>query len=404
MENRTQAIAIVYLSGFLQGISLILYPAAGPIFTNPEFHGLSSSQYGVLFTPQIILAIVASFVAPGLAGRWGMKQVLRAGLTANLLSMALLTASHFAIGQGMLPFLLLMLGTAALGTGFGFTITAVNPYAYSYFPGKEASAVTGLHILLGLGTALSSVLVNFFSELGYWWGAGVLAGSLFLLLTLWMSRLPMPLPSEKTAPKPPSVWQAPTRVWLFFLVIFLYGACEATFGNWAPIYLEKQAGLSLAGAALGLSLFWGSIAAGRFLFTVAALRFDLRILHLVMPLLVAAVFFSMPQAEGAAANYVALVLAGLGLSFYFPFTISIATGEFPAYSATVSGILVAAIQLGTGVSSNVIGMLNDTLSLSSIIQFSSVYAVLMSGLALYLYASRRKKGIVPDPERVLIKQ
>ena len=400
MENRTQAIAIVYLSGFLQGISLILYPAAGPIFTNPELHGLSSSQYGVLFTPQIILAIIASFAAPGLAGRWGMKQVLRAGLTANLLSMALLTASHFAIGQGMLPFLLLMLGTAALGTGFGFTITAVNPYAYSYFPGKEASAVTGLHILLGLGTALSSVLVNFFSELGYWWGAGVLAGGLFLLLALWMSPLPMPLTTDKAVGDMQATRRAPARAWLFFLVVFFYGACEATFGNWAPIYLEKQAGLSLAGAALGLSLFWGSVAAGRLLFTIAALRFDLRMLHLFMPLLVAAVFFSMPQIEGTA-NYAALILAGLGLSFYFPFSISIATGEFPAFSAAVSGMLVAAIQLGTGVSSNVIGLLNNSFTLSSIIQFSAVYAVLMSGLACYLYFTR-KKQLSFNPQKAML--
>lgn len=394
MENRTQAIAIVYLSGLMQGISLILYPAAGPIFTGARFHNLSSGQYGALFTPQIIMAIIASFAAPGLARRWGMKQVLRAGLMANLLSMALFAASHFAIGHGLLPFLTLMLGTAGLGAGFGLTITAVNPYAYSYFPGKEASAVTGLHILLGLGTALSSVVVNFFLELGYWWGAGVLTGCLFLLLILWISPLPMPLASEKGAPEMPHSRKVPARAWFFFLVILLYGACEATFGNWAPIYLQKQAGLSMAGASLGLSLFWAAIAAGRFLFTFAALRFELRVLHVVMPLLVAVIFFSMPQIEGAAANYAALVLAGLGLSFYFPFTISIATDEFPAFSATVSGMMVAAIQLGTGVSSNVIGLLNNSISLGAIIQFSAFYAVSMSCIAGYLYATRKKRTLV----------
>ncbi len=390
MPTRNQAIAIVYLSGLLQGIALIMYPAAGPIFTNPEFHGLSSGQFGVLFTPQITMAIIASFSAPALARRWGMKQVLRAGLMANFLSMVLLAASHFVIGSGILPFLLLMLGTTALGTGFGFTITAVNPYAYSFFPGKEASAVTGLHILLGLGTALSSILVNFFAAQGFWWGAAVLTGGLSLLLVLWMTPLAMPLETDEATSETPGGRRAPARAWLFFLVVFLYGACEATFGNWAPIYLEKQAGLSLADASLGLSLFWGAIAGGRLLFTVAALRFNLRLLHVVMPLLVAAVFFSMPQIEGVIPNYAALLIAGLGLSFYFPFSISIATDEFPAHSATVSGMLVAALQLGTGVSSNVIGQLNEAFSLGVIIQFSAFYAVVMIGLAGYLYATRKK--------------
>ena len=170
MKNSLSIIALVYLSGFLQGIALILFPAGGPIFTDPNFHGLSSSQYGLLFTPQIVMAILASFSAPWLAQKWGMKRVLQLGILANLLSMLFLTGSHFVLGMGNLPFMVLMIGTAALGAGFGFTITAVNPYAYSFFPGKEASAVTGLHILLGLGTAISSILLDFFSDQGYWWG------------------------------------------------------------------------------------------------------------------------------------------------------------------------------------------------------------------------------------------
>ena len=392
MNNSFQAIAIVYLSGLLQGIALILYPAAGPIFTNPDFHGLSSSQFGVLFTPQIILAIIASFSAPALAQRMSMKTVLQFGILSNFISMVLLAASHFFIDQASISFTLLLLGTAALGAGFGLTITAVNPYAYSFFPGKEASAVTGLHILLGVGTALSSILLTYFSSLGFWWGAAVFTAVILLIVWLWMLPTAMPLNAPK-AEKATAGQRIPGRIWFFFTVVFLYGACEATFGNWAPIYLEKEAGLSLAGASLGLSLFWGAIAGGRLLFTLAALRFNLRWMHIVMPLLVAGVFFSIPQLNSTTANYAALILAGLGLSFYFPFSISIATDEFPAYAASVSGILVAAIQLGTGVSANVIGLLNNTLSLGTIIQLSALYAIIMSGIAWYLFATQKKKVV-----------
>jgi MFS transporter, FHS family, glucose/mannose:H+ symporter len=390
MRTNIPSIVIVYLSGFLQGVALILYPAAGPIFTNPELLGLNSGQFGLLFTPQIILAIIASFSAPLLAKKWSMKRVLQAGLLANLLAMLLFAGSHYTAGPGMLPFLTLLVGTAALGTGFGFTITAVNPYAYSFFPGKEASAVTGLHILLGAGTASSSILLSYFSGLGYWWGAGWGMAAALLLLWLWMTWLPMPLKTQVEAPAMEKTKRLPGRIWVFFLVVFFYGACEATFGNWAPIYLEKEAGLSLAAASLGLSLFWGAIALGRLLFTLAALRFNLRWLHLLMPLLVAAIFFGLPWLEGSIANYVALFAAGLGLSFYFPFSISLATDEFPTYSAAVSGILVAAIQLGTGVSSNVIGLFTEMISLTGIIQFSALYAVLMAGIASYLYLTRKQ--------------
>lgn len=389
MKNSLPSISLVYLAGFMQGIALILFPAGGPIFTDPNFHGLSSSQYGLLFTPQIILAILASFSAPLAAKKWGMKKVLQLGLLSNLLSMLFLTGSHFVLGREVLPFLGLLLGTSALGLGFGFTITAVNPYAYSFFPGKEASAVTSLHILLGLGTAISSILLDFFSDQGIWWGASAVAATILLLLWLWMFSLDMPLKLESPDTTDTSTG-IPRRLWLFFLLIFLYGACEASFGNWAPIYLEKEAGLSLSGAALGLSLFWGAIALGRLLFTLAALRFQLRSLHILMPLIVASVFLTIPFIEGAMANYVALVLAGLGLSFYFPYSISLATDEFPAYSATASGMLVAAIQLGTGVSANIIGWLNGTYSLGNIIQFSALYALIISLIAGYLFFTTNK--------------
>ncbi len=343
MNQRIASIGIVYLSGLLQGIALIMYPAAGTLFTDPAFHGLSNGQYGLLFTPQIILAILASFSAPALASRMGMKRVLQLGLLANAFSMGLFAASQFLIGPGMLSFAALLGGTAFLGAGFGLTISAVNPYAYGFFPGKEASAVTGLHILLGLGTALSSLVLTYFSSLGFWWGAGVAVGLLALFLFLWSIPTPMPLEIGKPAVGETPQKGIPGRLWMFFGIVFLYGACEATFGNFAPIYLEKQAGLSAAGAALGLSLFWGAIAAGRLVFTAGALRYDLKLLHVFMPFVVAGVFFSIPFLDGAAQNYAALITAGLGLSFYFPFSISLATDEYPTLSTVVSGMLVAAI-------------------------------------------------------------
>ena len=83
-----------------------------------------------------------------------------------------------------------------------------------------------------------------------------------------------------------------------------------------------------------------------------------------------------------------MAIGGLGLSFFFPNTISIATDEYPEYAAIVSGALVAAIQLGTGVSANVVGMLSNTFSLSTIFQMSAVYGLATGILGLYLHFSR----------------
>ena len=67
MAKRSE-IGLVYLTGLVQGVALVTFPAASSIFTTPYpmGYGLSSAQYGIMFLPQVILAIVASSLAPTL--------------------------------------------------------------------------------------------------------------------------------------------------------------------------------------------------------------------------------------------------------------------------------------------------------------------------------------------------
>ena len=389
--KKTKKIIAIYLSGFLQGIAFVLYPAAGSIFTNPSFHNLSSGEFGFLFTPQIIFAILASVSAPKLAEKYGMKRILTWGLICNLLSMLLFAASAYCIGDSSLPFWTLMLGTGMLGAGFGFTITALNPFAFHLFPGKEDSAVTGMHIFLGLGTTSSALVLNGFKAEGIWWASGIMIAILILLMIIFQQFLKMSLPKSEVTDKEKVKKKVPLRVWLYAGVIFLYAFSEATFGNWGTIYLEKEAGLSAAKAALGLSIFWAFITIGRVIFTLVALKFNTKILYLLSPFLVAIVFYVMPFLEGNVAPLVALAVGGFSISFFFPNTISIATNEYPTHAAIVSGALVAAIQIGTGVSANVIGVLNSSFSLSTIFQMSALYGLITGVLGLYLHFSRSNK-------------
>jgi len=50
----------VYAAGLIQGIALVTFPAASTIFTNPSQYGLSNTQYGTMFLPQVVTAITAS--------------------------------------------------------------------------------------------------------------------------------------------------------------------------------------------------------------------------------------------------------------------------------------------------------------------------------------------------------
>ena len=92
MASRAE-ITTVYAAGLVQGIVLVTFPAASTVFTDPDEYGLSTSQYGAMFLPQVVTAITGALLGGGLAGRFGAKRVYLAGLLASLVSMVLLLIS-----------------------------------------------------------------------------------------------------------------------------------------------------------------------------------------------------------------------------------------------------------------------------------------------------------------------
>ena len=83
MANRTE-IGVVYGAAIVQGLALVTFPAASSIFTSPDGFGFDSTRYGTMFVPQVALAILASALAPRLAGQWGLRRVLLAGFVGNI--------------------------------------------------------------------------------------------------------------------------------------------------------------------------------------------------------------------------------------------------------------------------------------------------------------------------------
>ena len=70
----------VYIAGLFQGLSLVAFPAAATILTSKSGYNLSKTQYGLLFLPQVAMAIAGSLALPNLARRARLKSILLAGL------------------------------------------------------------------------------------------------------------------------------------------------------------------------------------------------------------------------------------------------------------------------------------------------------------------------------------
>jgi len=369
------------------GIALVLFPAAANMLTDAGFHGFSSTQYGSLFIPQFLTAILSSLGASWLSRKWGMKPVLLLGLVSMVMAMLLMASSHWFM-EGQADYVLMLLATSFMGAGFGLTITALNPLAFNLFRGLETSAVTAMHIMLGLGTAASAVYLNVFVEMHLWWGAPLSVAA--ACLGIFVFSLPLQFNLIGANPDPMVIQRViPRRILWFALAVFLYGLCEAALGNFGAVFLEREGGLPPAKAALGLSLFWLGITIGRIAFTAFALRFPVKGIFMAAPFFAALVFYFLPMALGPTFLFLSMGLGGLGLSFIFPNAISTATREYPEHSGLVSGAMVAALQFGTGVVSQLIGKLNESFSLGELFRYTALVALALGVLISLLMVSRR---------------
>jgi MFS family permease len=402
---RRNEIAAVYGAGLIEGVALVTFPAASVIFTSAGEYGLSRTEYGGMFVPQAITAIGSALLGAGLTRRLGAKRVYLLGLVANLASMALLVLSRFVISEHALAYGVLLVATACLGVGFGLTVPTLNTFAAAFFPQKVDKAVLALNALLGTGTALAPVFVALFVGLGIWWGLPVLVGALILGLLLFSAPLPLrPGTDADGVDAAAGRTKFPSRFWVFAAFALVYGVCETMNGNWASLYMTKELGATATQASLALTVFWGTVTAGRVLFAAIEKWFPERAVCQVLPLLVAAGFVALTllRPPHPLFGIPAFALAGLGCSALLPLVISFGQEEFKTIAASVAGGLIAFYQIGYGIAAFGVGPLETRLGWRLHAIYGGTVVVALALAVLAVLVARRPTRLVTDARHARI--
>jgi len=390
---------VINVAGLVQGIVLVTFPATSTIFTSSKYYSLSSSQYGSLFLPQVVLAIAGSLLGARLAQRITTKRVYLVGLAASLVAMALLLVSALVKADHAIAYPLLLVATAFVGAGFGLTVPVLNIYAALFHPAGVDSAVLVLNALLGLGTVLAPVFVAIFVGLGFWWALPVLSAVLLAGLLTVSMRLPLQARTETAADAGPGPRRrpVPARFWVYAAFVTFYGICETMNGNWSELEMTKQLGGSAAEASLALATFWGMVTVGRVLFAAAGRWLPERLTYRMLPFVLVVTFLITGHlsAGSAVTGIVVFGLAGLGCSALLPLTISFGEEELTTMAGAVAGGTIAFYQLGYGIAAFGVGPLQSAgIGLPGIFRGTAIVAAAMAGLS-FLVARRRPS---PQPE------
>jgi MFS transporter, FHS family, glucose/mannose:H+ symporter len=398
-------VVTVYVIGLFQGLSLVAFPAAATILTSKTGYDLSKTQYGLLFVPQVVMAIAGSLALPKLARRFPLKLVLLVGLCADTLAMGLLAGS-VPVKADAVAYPMLLVATGALGLGFGLTLGSISTYAGAFMPDRRDVALTALNVLLGLGTALSPFLIALFTKVGEWWYVPLLAAAGLVVLIVVTLSQPMALPVAAAAAGLPTEVKAarariPVLFWVFAGALVIYGIAETMFGNWGTTLLVEK-GVAATSAQNALAVFWAAVTVGRLAIAVVSSKVRSTYIYVVLPWAIAAALLVAPLAKSAGAGIAVFAFGGLACSGFFPMTIGYGESSFPSIVELAAGWLIAAYQLGYGLAAFGAGALQRVVSLTAVFRIAAVAVVAMAFLAVAIARQQRpsaRRVTAPAPTR-----
>lgn len=175
-------------------------------------------------------------------------------------------------------------------------------------------------------------------------------------------------------------WRAPA-LRLYVSIAMIYAFAEGTFGNWAVIYLHDVQRLDESVATSALSAFWGAMVAGRLIISVLVLRMRATRIWFALPALMVVAFLLLPCASTPARGVVLFAFSGFACSAFFPLTIGIASATFPRHVPWVSSMLIAALMIGVGLGTYVVGLLRDSFTMQTLYRFSALAPALVLVIA-----------------------
>jgi len=384
------AVLIVYAVALAQGTVLVSFPALSAVLKQDL--GFTDAQYGAIFLPQLTFAVIGAIGGGVLARRLGLKALLIGSLVASAISQGLLAASGWLPPDARVAGV--MTGTGALGLAFGLIGAPINAYPALLFPNQKHGSVVAAHALIGLGLAAGPLLASAFVGAGAWTGLPLFLAVLVLLLAASAAVVTLPEDTGATTADEDGGERpigSPT-FWVFLAIAVLYAFAEGTFANWAVLYLTEVKSLGDSVANYGLSAFWGALVAGRLLISALVAVVAPAIVWTALPVMMVAAFLLVPTIGGPLSGIGLFAFAGLACSAFFPLSVTLASERFPRHVAWVSSMLIAALMVGVGLGSYVIGSLREMLDLSMLYRFSAGYPVAVLILALPVLASVRRRA------------
>lgn len=325
----------------LQGAVGVMPPAVSGVLK--ETYGLRESTYGALFLPMLGIAILTALSAQSIRRVLSPRALFLAGLGIDIVFLLLLASVAAVPPPVRVP---LLFGAHGLfGVSLAFMGIALNSGAVAIFPRTQGAALSALHGVLGVGAAISPMLVNFFRTRGIWWVAPCLvAVTLVVPMALAVARRPHCFVERGEARM--SWCGLGRRFWLRGAPAVLYGVTESALTAWAILYLIGERHLPMSSGSRALSAFWVAMTLGRGLSTIVVRRVSALSLTIALSLATTLACFFVIAIRTETGALLAYAFAGLACSGVAPLLMALASVDEPERTPLVSAWFSATLMFG----------------------------------------------------------
>jgi fucose permease len=362
--RRGLLIAIIFVTfmslGLLEGLLGVAWPSIRRTF------GLPLDALGALLAAFTIGYLLSSFNSGRISSRAGVGPFL--------------VISNVVVGIGLLGYMIapsweVMVACGVLvGLGTGGTDSGLNAYLAV---NHSTRVLNWSHASFGVGATVGPVIMATMLGLGYSWRygyalaamlKGLLAISFGLTLSWWKGLKPAsqegPLPERRATMV--GTLRLPI-VWLGMALFLLYTGLEITAGQWSYSLFTEARGVRPEVAGVWISIYWGSMTAGRLLIGFVSDRIGNANLVRAGMLGVLAGSILISMQGHIYLGFIGLALMGFSLAPVFPALVSgtpVRVGSL--HVANAMGFQIGAAALGGAIVPGLTGVLAMDLGLEVI--------------------------------------
>jgi fucose permease len=335
------------------GIATVLLGPMLPILS--ARWSLNYSQAGALINAQYVASTLAVALSGALVSRWGFRFAIKTGLVLMSAGVGLLLAGPKGLGVFCI---------AAYGGGLGLAVPAANLLVAEVNPGRRSATLNILNFCWSTGAVSCPFLVAAAAknhEVPLFLAA---VAGFALLMAIGIAMMPSSIVEPSAGKNETGKASAgiPWRGGAFLILaalFFLYVGVENGFGFWLATYSKSLGKMSATMALMTSSFFYAAMMLGRWVAPLL-LRLSDEIRLVQVGLLVAcAGMAGLVLANGLRGVVVSACLAGLGLSYVYPITISLLSRVFGAESSRVGSLMFFISNIGGGLLPWMVGVLSN---------------------------------------------